>query len=179
MELEQPIETIEEVLGVAARKSFERGAEELACYVRSIALVSLKIPEETVRKQFASISLGIIVNAVKASVEARLGDGEVSSGVICGKRMHVEPELMEINNRKQEIIDCLVDFSMELFSKGRKLGRQIVSRARPMGRRPSLSEKSPLEAIEVEIMRLENKLPNISKIEALRLGDCYQMAERR
>jgi hypothetical protein len=184
MELEpsSAIEAIEEALGSAARESFEEGVEELSYYTRSLALVGLTIPEEMVRGTLRRMCLGLVVGSVRASIESRLGREVtvgVSSGVICGKEMHATPEFMVINDKKDEIIDDLMKFVMDIFVRGRRLGRQIVRRALPLGRRPALSKKSPLEAIEIEIMRLEDKLPNISKIEALRLTDCYQMAERR
>jgi hypothetical protein len=177
---------VRENLGPGPGRAFAAGVEDFLCSVRHSA-VSL-LPREDPERDFRMAAADVIADAVKAfvaenyvSMDGRL-EIHVSSNDFLDKAMMPIPEISAIRGKSEAIIDAVSGAAMSEHRKGRELGAEIAGRARtfeekfigPMvPRLPAPPRPPPLEVLEIEMMRLERKLPELSKDEGNRLSQLY------
>jgi hypothetical protein len=175
------------VLGGEAAEMFATNMEDFTYYAKSVALTELDIPVESVRTRFESISLGILGESVKVFLENNYTDKDGRSSArieganVYDSNMNPIPAIGEIRSHKDEVVEEMLDWTMAEFDKGRRLARIIVAR---LGRNekkllappPRDYEASPpLEKFEIELMRLENALPDVTREQAKRMMELYSM----
>lgn len=190
--IDEAKQAIRSALGNEARETFGVFVEDFVYYIRSLAMVDLKTPAEVVEGRFHSICNGIIVESIKSFLESKHSEDDGSFGInvskddtICDRDMNPLPEIITIKKRQAEIVKFLLSMAMSEFSKGRILSMDIVKRAKKFNRktqvvrRPTLPIPPALELVEIEIMRLERKLPALTPDEAARLADYYNTVRER
>jgi hypothetical protein len=89
--------------------------------------------------------------------------------------MHPIPAIDKIRKNQKEITALMVSRGMWEFAKGRHLLNQTGKPEAPQSQ-PKAVHKEPvptIESVEIEVMRLEGRLPNISKEEGELLASLY------
>lgn len=182
-------EFIEDVLGKQAAIAFSHNMEDFFYYARSMALTDLDSTPASVRRRFHSISDGILSESIKvyltenfASDQGKL-EVDAVDGIVYDKNMNPIPAISLVKQRREEVIKEILDSIMAEFVRGRRLAKEIVGRidkapkpkAPPQIQAPSRNYRSdpPTEALEVEMMRLERRLPNLTEDEGKRLSLLY------
>ena len=181
----QATETAEEIvrsaLGNEAGDMFIFGMQDMLCYVRSLALTELDAHPKSLITKFHSIFEAILTEAVKEFLSNTYGEKYkiyVDNDSVYDKDMVLIQPIMTIRKRKSDIEkDIMATVSAE-FHKGRRLAWQVVSRIRNKGK--SNQERNyelspPAEALEIEVMRLERKLPSLKPQERERLVELYRL----
>lgn len=123
----------------------------------------------------------------------------VTYDCVYDKDMNTIRPLKKILDRRDEIIDVSLNHIMSSYMKGRKIAKRLEARkgeyerqkalkngviqpspkdanwepALPAVQKRDYRKKPPQELLDVEIMRLERKLPNLSSQEGLRLSELY------
>lgn len=177
---------IERHLGDKAAGLFSQGIEDLMCYVRSQAMTGAR-PWLQPRDTFRTVSRGILADVVKAFLSEKFvsEDGHpeifVTANGILDRDMNPIPELEFLQSVSDQILDLLVETAMTELEAGEELFKQISARAerfdnkyvaKPAPTVPQHAEP-PLESLEIEMMRLERRLPTLSKEEGERLSCLY------
>lgn len=186
---------IKSALGNEARDTFCVVVEDFVYYTRSLAMVDLKTPPDVVKERLHGICRGIIIESIKSFLDTKHADetGEVginvsNDNIVCDRNMNPLPEIIAIRESQAEIVDFLLGMVMNEFSKGRTLSRDIVKRARKFNKKGQSQRKArkltlpippALESIEIEVMRLERKLPVLTMDEAARLAEYYNTVRER
>jgi hypothetical protein len=191
-DIDEAKQAIRSALGNEARDTFGIFVEDFVYYIRSLAMVDLKTPNEVVRERLHNICRGIIVESIKSFLSSKHSEEDGSFGinvsnndVICDRNMNPLPEIIAIKDMQAEIVDFLLSMAMHEFSKGRILSLDIVKRAKKFNkkgitkRKPTLPIAPAIEAIEIVIMRLERKLPDLTPDEAARLSEYYNIIRER
>jgi hypothetical protein len=180
MDLRTATRRVAAIAGKTAAGVFDDLVDEFVYYVRSVALVKLSEPREKVRDRFSRLCGNAVLKVAKIGVSAGdvMGPG-ATSGAICGKDMHGGADEIASRLEAAGVADFLLSMAMSEFGRGRRLGFQIFRRMRGLGEETAVQAPVPLEAVEVELMRLERKLPDLSDEEATRLTACYEMVSRR
>lgn len=175
------------LLGDNPIKLFDRHMDEFACCVKTWALSDLKSSSEDVKERFTNVSYGILSEAVKLFLSEKYSkeDGslsvEITESEIYDEGHHRIPAIVALRERQEEIIEFMVRNAMRDFEAGRRLAKVIVARARKFesdkmdGARPPARSRIPAEAIEVEIMRLEKRLSELTPEEGRRLSGLYEV----
>jgi len=180
-------QVIGSVLGQEALVKFEEFLDDFTYYVRSLSMIDMKSPEEVIRYKLKMMCKGLIVEAVKVFLKAKYNDG---SGVvrvnltdegIFDQHMRPLPEISEMRTKQADVVECILDEAMHEFVKGRELAIQVVERAKNFeaNRTDQVVYEPPTEEIEIEILRLERKLPNITNEEANKLLEYYRILRTR
>lgn len=185
-------------LGKAAAAMFSHATDDFVCYARHQSLVDASSTESMMRDKFRKSAIGILGEAVKMFVaEKYAGDGgrldvHVYNEEFLDKEMVPIPEIANIRSKSRSIVDRMVDGAMEEFEKGRALAFEISARAEqyearfigspspkalpaPKPPKKDLVANPPLEVLEIEMMRLERKLPVLSEAEGTRLSQLYML----
>lgn len=177
-----------DILGPKPTDLFDRHLDDFMCCVKSWAMTDFKTSAGEVKERVENISRGIIAESIKMFLAIKYGDetGAFSlnmsgNGLAYDADMNEVVEIKEMRRLQAEIIECLVEKAMEQFSKGRALGQSILDRARKFvddrkkGDAPrDYAQRPPLEQAEIEALRLERRLPRLSKEEGDRLSVLYQ-----
>jgi hypothetical protein len=178
----------EENLGKTAAQVFDENMEEYTYFIRSEALHNLDITESRMKSRLRKLSEGIIAASVKRYLNENFSDdyGEVELNVnddgVYDRNMQPISALEKIRKSQREIMGLMVSRGMDEFNKGRQLARIIDARIHEFSKdEPSpkdINWKLPikptmLEQTEIEIMRLERRLPNLSSEEAKSLAELY------
>lgn len=183
---------IQDVLGKEAALAFSQNMEDFSCYARSVALTDLDSANDSIRKRFESISDGIITESIKVYLSENFasenGKLEIDAvdGIIYDKNMKPIPAISMVKQHRQQVLKEVLDSIMAEFSRGRKLAKEIVARMEPFiapQDEVTMTEVAsrdyrknpPLEVFEVEVMRIENKLPDITVEEGKRLSYLYSL----
>jgi hypothetical protein len=177
---------IELHLGEKAGGLFVQGVEDLMCYVRSQALTGGR-PWAKPRDTFRTVSRGILADVVKAFLSEEYVSEEghpeiyVTASGILDKDMNPIPELEFLQSVSDKILDMLVEEAVSELEAGEVLFGQISARAELFDNKyvtrsnppPTPRTEPPTEALEIEMMRLERRLPTLSKDEGERLSHLY------
>ena len=184
---------IEDVLGKEAAITFSHNMEDFFCYARSLSLTDLDSTPASVRRRFHSISDGILGEYIKvyltenfASDQGKL-EVDAVDGIVYDKNMNPIPAISLVKQRRDEVLKEILDSIMAEFVRGRRLAQEIVERLDrtskgkkappqvPQIQAPSRNYRSdpPTEVLEVEMMRLERRLPNLTEEEGKRLSLLY------
>jgi len=174
---------LKKVLGKNSAECFHECLDEMTYYVRLEALYDLKVSEKQMRYRIRKMSEGIIADSIKTFLNENYSDsfGEVELCInddgVYDKNINPIPALDKMHATQKEITHLMVMRTMAEFTKGRSLAR-VVSKeepeVKPKAQKPARKEFS-LEQVEIEIMRLEKKLPNLTPQEAKILSAMYKI----
>jgi len=176
------------ILGEQSLELFDRHMEEFVCCVKTWALADLKSSSAQVKEKFTNVSYGILSEAVKLYLSKNYSkedgslDVEITDTEIYDVKHNRIPSIMMLRERQEEIVSFMVASAMKDFEAGRKLAKSIIGRARKFesdrldkGEAPGTTSRVPAEAIEVEIMRLERRLSNLTPEEGKKLSELYEV----
>ena len=169
---------IEKVLGKEPTQVFDRNLEELLYFIRSAALGD-SMGDDEMREKIVEISEGILAASVKKYLDDNFADENgnlqinVANGVVYDNDMNPIEAVRRISVCQGDILSLLVRRGMYEFAKGRHLLTTIVSKTVPK------AVKASLEALETEVSRIEEKLPNLSPDDAARLLSLYSEIRTR
>lgn len=187
--LSEIVVMIEDVLGKPASDMFEENMDEFVYFVRASALNSPEITESKMRRELRKLSEGILAASVKRFLNDHyaddFGDIEINvneEGGIYDRNMRPINAIEKIRKCQREMTTLMVSRGMHEFTKGRNLARIMGMRiSDSVANEPSpkdavwISDSKPiLERAEIEIMRLEKKLPSLTSSEAAILSALYQ-----
>jgi hypothetical protein len=173
------VQLIDEVLGKTAAETFVENLDELTCFVRSLALNSEGITEDKMRSSLKKYVEGIIAASVKCYLDEYYMDefGSVEVNVdhrgIYDKNMRPIKALEVIHDSHKEVMGLLVARGMYEFTKGRHLAKIMEARANSKQYRMITPGAQTREHLEVEVIRLERKLPNLTPEESAKLKKLY------
>ena len=189
--LKEASEIVEEILGAtsSSSKHFKFQIEDYLCYVQGLSMTSFSKPEEKIRERLTEISIRIITDSIRVFLDENYGQNIVftQQGNVFDKNMNKIKEVEKIKNKQEKILAIMVDTAMEEFEKGRGLALEIVQRAKGNGKKNSKSEvpsrnyknRPAVENLEIEMMNLENKLPNLTPEEGNRLSFIYEIVQNQ
>jgi hypothetical protein len=180
-------QVIGSILGQDALCKFEEYLDDFTYYVKSLSMVDLKTPEEVIRYKLKLMCKGLIVEAVKVFLKTKYNNGSgvvkvnLTDDGIYDQHMKPLPEIAEIRNKQNDVVECILDEAMHEFVKGRELAMQVVERAKSFeaNRTDEFVYEPPIEEIEIEVLRLERKLPKITEEEAKKLVEYYHILRTR
>lgn len=175
------------ILGKKAEEFYVDQLYDFLFYVRSLAFIDIQTEEDKIKEKIQGISSVMLQKTVKYFLIEKYGttaDGTIRVSVadkeLRDMQGNVVHEIVEFKKRLTEIAQQLLDLGMEEFEKGRNIAIEITQRVRNLTNmeKKSIVERDfsltpPLEAIEVEMLRLERKLPFLSHEEGKRLADLY------
>lgn len=181
---------LEDVLGKNAAEVFEENMDEFVYFVRSEALHNTDITETKMRSRLRKLAEGIIAASVKRFLNENYADdnGEVELNInddgIYDRNMKPISAIEKIRKTQRDMMSLMVSRGMYEFAKGRHLARIMDSRAadsddkkeanpKDINWTPPAPKTTLLELAEIEVMRLERKLPNLTPEEAVTLASLY------
>jgi len=173
------VEMIHEVLGETAAVAFIENFEELTCFIKSLALNNIAT-EDKMKNSLKKYAEGLIAASVKCYLEENYADSfggveiNINGRGIYDKNIKPIRALETIHGSHKEIINFIVAKEMYEFTKGRHLARIMENRVNSKVFKMDNNVCSK-EQVEVEIMRLERKLPNLTPEEAEKLKKCYSV----
>ena len=177
---------IDNALGHEALKSFDDFLDDFTYYVKSLSMIDLRTPEEVIRYKLKQLCKAMIIEAVKVFLQVNYKDqnGVVRVNLtdegIYDKNMKPLPGISEIRSKQADVVECILDEAMHDFEKGRELAFQVVERAKAFDVEGESFSSEPLnEEIEVNILRLERKLPKLTPEEAQKLTEYYRILRMR
>lgn len=164
-------------LGEKAKNTFDLLEEDFSYYVKSISMLDLKTPIEYVKIKFMDICKSIVYQSVITFLcEKYNNEINISNNEIYDKNMNILPEISEMKRKYYEIVYILLEKSIKDFKKGRNISKEIVQRVvSKSNTKPGKSKFIPLEKIEIEMYKIEKKLPNITEEEANELKKYYSI----
>jgi len=180
-------QTIEGILGPEALVSFNDYLDDFTYYVKSLSMLDLRTPEEVIKDELRHFCKKLIVEAVKAFLQSHYKDASgnlkfnLTKDGIYDEHMKPLREISEIKNKQAEVVECVLAEAMHEFAKGRELALQVVERARSYAanKAEGVKHEPSTEEIEIEVLRLERKLPNLTEEEASKLTECYNILNTR
>lgn len=188
-------------LGKEAADLFGKNIEDMFYRIRSWALSDTKTPIDQMKERINKICKAIVLESIKTYLHRNYEHNwsvSVSKGDLLDNDMNVIEPIQTIKQHQKEIISVLEGEAMAEFNRGRNMANSIVSRARefvsrklssptsstswdysvPSAPPRNYEEMPPLERLEIEIMRLEQKLPSLSSREAERLKELYDKCNK-
>lgn len=185
---------LEDVLGKDAAQVFDEHMDEFVYYVKFNALSEPDLPDRKMRIRLRKLAEGIIAAALKRFLEDKFADdtGELGLNInetgVYDRNMKRIDAIEKIKKGQKEMVSLMVSRGMDEFVKGKLLARSILSRARdyrdgqesPKDANWQLPappiNRAALEQVEIQIMRLERKLPSIDDEGARLLAALYSQA---
>jgi hypothetical protein len=169
------------LLGSKPTRQFESNMDEFSFFVKAEALTNAAKSEADMRKLARETCEKILSQSVKTYLAENFANekGELSlkvdNGTVYDKDMQPVRAITVIRDNMSKISEVIVENVMEQFCAGRKLAQDIVNRMLYYKERQGTksTQPPPPEALEVEKMRLERKLPKIEPHEAKRLCSLY------
>lgn len=193
MNLDSSKQFIRDTFGGDVSDAYELHLDDFVCYVKSEAL-KVEDPcaanSETAARfkaKFERLAIGIMAEVLKAFLADNYGNshGQIAinynGALVYDRSLNEIPQVTKFSQEQSKIVEGLVDHAMVDFVLGLEMACRIVERLDeyvPKSRMtrlepPPVKVAPPLEAIEIEIMRLERKLPRISREDAARLSRLY------
>jgi len=182
---------LEDVLGRDAAQVFDDNLEEFVYYVRSEALSLYAVSSRIMKTRLRRLAENIIAAAVKKYLTDNYSDatGDVELNVneagIYDKHMQPITALERIRKTQKEMTTLMVQRGMYEFAKGRHLAKIMESRNDDQ-KGPNPKEvtwekkqlptpvKPLLELIEIQILNLESKLPDLTAEQGRTLARLYK-----
>lgn len=186
--LAEVIDFLEKTLGKGAADTFEENFDELVYFVRSEALSNPDITDNKMKSRIRKLSEGILTAAVKSFLSENYSDdfGDVelnyNNDGVFDRNMHRIDAIEVIRKHQREIVTLLVSRTMKDYQKGKEINLTLdVRMVKNQENEPSpkdinwspRSKPAMSEQNEIELMRLERRLPNLTKDEAGRLSELY------
>lgn len=199
---------IRRILGDNAKAYFDSEVGEFLYIVRSLAFEDMATETEVVRAKLEKMSHVIINKSVTVFLRDRYGVNSkdtivgitVTESGVFDRNMNPVEEIHQIRKSRSELTDIIMGNVMDEFLRGRVLCREIVGRlfeyrARNGGsvhqrvdedeqgaaHEPprDYADRPPMEQLEVELMRLESKLPKLTPDEGKKLLRLYETLKDR
>lgn len=185
---------METILGQVSSQYFDGQAEELIWYAKSLSMDPSKagrLPTEAhIKNKFEKISDNIVWTSVRFFLDETYGSANyivTENAKALDKNMNPITEVFEVKQRQEEVTSILVEVAMSEFSKGRKIAEEIIARVKAQigePQRPTTTARNyfsapPLEALEIEAIRLERRLPLLSREEGRRLAELYELIRNK
>lgn len=189
---------IQSTLGDRVAGGFSSSCEEYFCLVRSTALSDLSTPSSDIREMLFGVAMGIVSDAIKTFLAQNYvgKDGRLEAystpGApgVCDLGFRPIESINKVRSLQADLVDVLVGMAMQQFEDGRALAFEIVARmdkfeARVYGPGPGsppsyhlarveqARRDPPLELLEIELIRLERRLPRLTREEGARLSVLY------
>lgn len=162
---------------------FDANMEEFTYYIRMAALADETVTDQEMRLRLKKLAEGVVAASVKSFLDDKYtndkGDVEINVGDngVFDKDMHPIPEVDQIRKVQHEMVNVLVARGMYEFAKGRHLAT-VVKKAKVATAQYNAQRKKGAEDLEIEVMRLERKLPDIGGDDAARLSELYSSLHR-
>ena len=175
------------ILGRVAEDFYVKQVEDFMYFVRSLSLVETKTEEEKIREKLHEVTSIVLQKTVKYFLTEKCGkaaDGTIKVTII-DKEIHdingkLVEEVVDFKKNLKAISDQIIELGMEEFGKGRVIALEITERLKESTNKVhrkvvqrDYSVAPPLEQMEVEMIRLEKKLPFLSHEEGRKLADLY------
>jgi len=173
------------ILGKESEHFFVTQMDDFMYFVRSMALSQIDASDEESRDKLLNICQNILKKTVKFFLMNKFG--MTDDGTI--KVIVQEKELLDINRKpvKELIIfkkenkviwEQMFELAWDEYQKGRVLFNKIVERSKRYKANMKNFDRDyvvlpPFENMEIEIIRLEKKLPFLSHAEGKRLAELY------
>lgn len=182
-------------LGKDATDIFAQQMDDVLYYARALSLSDLESDPEEIEGKFYEISQGILADLAGVYLHDNYDDNiNVDYDRVYDHNMNVIKPIQDLQDNQQKIQSIMVKSAMALFRRGRKMAYRIVKRYEehmairrvtrkqttqrraPAGR--DYAQTPPSERYEIEILRLERKLPDLSPEEGQRLSLLYKYVQR-
>jgi hypothetical protein len=175
------------ILGKVAEGFYVKQIEDFMYFVRSLSLVETKTDEEKIKERLREVISTVLQKTVKYFLSEKCGkasDGTIKV-IIIDKEIHdingkLVEEVIEFKKNLSTISDQIIELGMEEFEKGRIIAFEITERLKDSTNKihrkvvqRDYTVAPPLEQMEVEMIRLEKKLPFLSHEEGRKLADLY------
>lgn len=184
---------LEDVLGRDATQVFDEHMDEFIYYVKFSALSEPDMPDRKMKIKLRRLAEGVIAAALKRFLNDKFADDtgdlglNVNESGVYDRNMQRIDAIEKIKKSQKEMIALMVSRGMDEFVKGKALAQAIISRARQYQGEPSPKDvnwqlpappinRAALEQIEIQILRLERKLPAIDEEGARLLTALYSQA---
>jgi hypothetical protein len=167
------------VLGKRAARAFSENMDELTCFVKSLALNDANTTEKEMRSALRKYAEGIIAASVKCYLDEHYMDDfgaieiNINDNGIYDRNMQPIRALESIHLRQKEVMALIIAREMYEFTKGRHLAKIIEARSSARVKVMMPGKAQTREMIEVEIMRLERRLPNLPPEDGEKLKKLY------
>jgi len=169
------------LLGSKPTRQFDSNMDEFSFFVKAEALTNALKSEADMRKLARETCEKILLQSVKTYLAENFANekGEMSltvnNGTVYDKDMQPVRAIILLRDNTSKISEVIVESIMEQFCTGRKIAQDIVNRMMYYKERQGTrsTQSPPPEALEIEKMRLERKLPKIEPHEAKRLCSLY------
>lgn len=183
----QSLHDIEEfiinVLGQKSAEIFDFNMDEFIYYIRAEALADpekneddmMEVTKTTVEKIFSQV---IKIYLAENHTDNGIINVNVKNGVAFDKHGNELKPIMKFKFEMPKIIDVIVKTSLSEFVTGRMIAKEIVGRMKDYRQRKKEGGDIPMEKMEMEMLTLEAKLPEITKAEAVRLLHLYSVVRR-
>ncbi len=179
--------TIGAILGKKSEDFYVSQIADFLYFVRSLALVDMKSDEEKIREKIQSIGSVLLQKTVKFFLIDKYGtmpDGTIRVSVtekeIRDMKGNIIEEIVKFKENLKSIGEQLLELGSEEFEKGRKIALEITQRIKNStnAEKRRILERDfnttpPMEMLEIEMLRLERKLPFLSQEEGKRLVSLY------
>lgn len=181
---------LESVLGKTAAETFDENMEDYVYFVRTKALHDMDISETKMRGKLRKYADLIIMASVRQFLNEHYADdtGEVEINMnedgVFDRNINKIEQIEQIRKSQREMMTLIVSRGMLEFAKGRRLARIMENRSvsrlseqspKDANWMPTYAKSTMLEQTEIEILRLERKLPNVTPEEAKRLSELYAL----
>ena len=188
---------LQNLLGNESLDPFRAQMDDLKCYSKALALTDLKSETDEIKEKLATICQAILAEAMAIFLRRDYSDDEGSVEINMGKKriydknMNLILPLKGLQDNQEQIVSAMMSVVFPIFKRGRELALRIVQRRRlylesqviqrslPTIKVQAIRDYEkfpPRELLSIEMMRLEQKLPNLSPEEGLRLSHLYQHA---
>lgn len=165
---------LDDVLGHNAAQVFDENMDEFIYYVRFYALSEPDTSSGKMRSKLRKLAEGILAMALKRFLEDNYTDesGQIDLNVadeaVYDRNMQPIDAIEKIRNSQKEMMSLMVSRGMYEFAKGKCLAKSITDRIQRDLETSNLTgqpEEGPktdaMEQIEIQIMRLERRLPKL------------------
>lgn len=170
---------------------FEAQLDDVIFYVKRISLLDLESTLEEIEIQLHKIGRALVGEIADAYLrENHSGCVNIGPEVVYDANMNVIEPIQNLKDTGRSIENVIVGNAMATFQEGRALSIRIAARYREYSQRnsitaspPSVSrdyrQNPPAEAYEIEMMRLERKLPNLTAEEGRYLSELYSRIDQK
>lgn len=186
-------------LGEEFATVFDVQMDEVMYYTRAMALDDMETGLAEIKDKLQALAQAVVMEVAHSYLREHHGsdfgepDINVDWNCVYDKNMNVIEPIAKLTEKQHVIVNIVTRNLMSTFRKGRQLAYKIIIRrdeylktkvddaalvgpdfspVRTRGR--DYKKNPPMERIEVEIMRLERKLPNLSLDEGRRLSMLYK-----
>jgi len=195
------------MIGAKSRDLFDLHMDDALYYAKALSFSSIADDTSAMEDHFHLLVERALTESANLylqqnhSSEEGLLEINIAYDCVYDKNMSVIKPVKRLLDRRKEIVRASLKHVMATFQRGRKLAQKIAARHNNYARlqnlkkytRPSPKDQNwePLacipkrdyskrpaeEMLEVEIMRLERKLPNLSTEEGYRLSSLYKQLQ--